>query len=112
MSIGKWGEDIAVSFLKKKGYKITERNYRSSFGEIDIIALHKGKLIFIEVKTRRTDEYGEPFEAIDSRKIERIRNSALMYLRSLDKELPVRFDVVSITVGDDSHEVRHIDDAF
>ena len=71
-NIGKIGEEAATNYLKEKGYKIQERNYRTSFGEIDIICRHKDSIIFVEVKTRRSDRYGCPEEAINTNKQRKI----------------------------------------
>src|SRR3989339_682645 len=70
--LGDLGEEIASNYLKKKGYKILERQYKSQYGEIDIIAEHKKTLVFVEVKARRSDDFGLPEEAVDERKLEKI----------------------------------------
>ena len=78
---GKYGEDIAVKYLIKNGYKIVERNYHfSRYGEIDIIALDKDTLCFIEVKTRTTEKFGTGFEAVNRTKLSKIYKCALSYL--------------------------------
>ncbi|GAI75687.1 unnamed protein product [marine sediment metagenome] len=64
-NIGRFGENVASKFLKDKGYKIKERNYRTFLGEIDIICESKGNIIFVEVKTRRSDKFGYPEEAVN-----------------------------------------------
>ena len=78
--LGRRGEAIAVSFLKRQGYKIIERNYRSKLGEIDIIAREKDNIVFVEVKTRRSDDFGLPQEAVSYRKQYRLTKIALGYL--------------------------------
>lgn len=70
--LGRAGEERAVQHLSALGYTIVERNWRCAQGEIDIVALDAGELVFVEVKTRRTDRYGHPFEAIDARKKRRM----------------------------------------
>ena len=112
MKLGDEGEEIAMHYLKRRGYKVIERNHKNRFGEVDIIALHKGTLVFIEVKSRRTDEYGMPFEAVDHRKQEKLKKVALMYLKKLKKEVPARFDVVSIRFEDGKPGIELIPDAF
>ncbi len=112
MKLGDEGEEIAMHYLKKRGYKIIERNHKNTFGEVDIIALHKGTLVFIEVKTRRTYEYGMPFEAVNHRKQEKLKKVALMYLKRLKKEVPARFDVVSISFEEGGTDIELIPDAF
>ncbi|MDH5661630.1 MAG: YraN family protein [Elusimicrobiota bacterium] len=97
IDLGKKGEDISVKFLKKQGYQIIERNYRCSLGEIDIIAKDKNILCFVEVKTRNTEEYGLPEEAIDGYKQKKLARAALTYLKQKKiYEQDLRFDIVSV----------------
>ena len=112
MRLGQKGERIAVRFLKKKGYKIIEQNYKTRIGEIDIIANDGGTLVFIEVKTRESIAYGQPFEAVNYFKKRKITNTAMLYLKKL-KEIPsCRFDVVSIYYDNGKPECELIKDAF
>lgn len=80
--LGTLGEDLAVAYLKRCGYEILERNYRCRYGEIDIIGRKKGVIDFIEVKTRTGSDYGSPGEAIDHKKMQKIRATAREYLFS------------------------------
>lgn len=106
---GAQGEEVAYKFLKKRGYKILERNYKNPVGEIDIIAKHKGIIIFVEVKTRTSDFFGLPREAVDEYKQEKIRRVALGYLkRSRAMDSRIRFDVIEVIDG----KVEHIENAF
>ena len=105
--IGVEGEDMATKALKKKGYRIIERNYRSKFGEIDIVAEEKGCLVFIEVKRRSSGSFGDSFAAIDRKKKEHMIRSAQYYLKShkcFDRK--ARFDVVGID-GDELKIIQH-----
>jgi len=112
-SLGKQGEDLAVKYLKKLGYKIIERNYRCTMGEIDIIAKEKEALIFIEVKTRKSDKDVEPFESIGVRKQAKIRDLAEFYLQKKEvDECEIRFDVLSIVIQDKENQIEHITNAF
>jgi putative endonuclease len=111
-ALGKEGEDLAVRFFRGKGYRILEKNYRTPFGEIDIIARERDSLVFIEVKTRRDDAFGYPFEAVNGRKREKIRKVALSYMKKLRKEVPARFDVLSIYFENGNRKIEHIMDAF
>lgn len=112
-SVGDRGEDIAVRFLKKKGYKIIERNYRTPIGEIDVIAGDKKTLVFVEVKTRLCDSFGYPEEAVDYRKKKKIEKVALYYLSKIKQEVPSRFDVISIRLTpDNKEEIEHFTNAF
>jgi len=113
LRLGKCGEEIAVDFLKEQGYKIIARNYKSRFGEIDIIARDKDTLCFVEVKTRHSDKYGLPEEAVTRLKQRQIAKSALSFLKAralLDKK--ARFDVVSIIYAKDNPKRELIKDAF
>jgi len=112
MDTGSRGEDRAVFYLQKRGYRILERNYRNRLGEIDIIALEKGTIVFIEVKTRTSDSFGFPFEAVTKRKREKMKNVALLYLKKFRHEVPARFDVVSIFLEEATETVEIIRDAF
>ena len=111
-TLGKEGEDRAVAFLKKKGYRILEKNYRTVFGEIDIIAKDGDVVVFIEVKTRADGAFGYPFEAVTQRKREKIRKVALSFLKKLKREPPARFDVLSIRLEGGEKKIEHIRDAF
>jgi len=97
INLGRRGENLSVEFLKKQGYKIMERNYRCTLGEVDIIAKEKNVLCFVEVKTRKTEEYGLPEEAIDWHKQRKLAKVALTYLKEkkINKQ-DLRFDVVSV----------------
>lgn len=104
---GTQGEDRAAAILKEQGYRIVSRNYRSPFGEIDIIAEDEDCLVFIEVKSRKGRNFGTSFEAIDSRKKLHIIRSAQTYLkanRCLNRK--IRFDVVGID-GDNIRVIKH-----
>jgi len=96
-SLGNLGENLALKHLKNKGYRIIERNFRSKFGEIDIIALDGDFLVFIEVKTRWSEKFGLPEEAITPWKIRRVIKAG-QYYKLLHPELPdaLRLDAVVI----------------
>ena len=112
-ALGIEGEDLAVKFLRKIGYKIISKNYKTQIGEIDIIAKDGETTVFIEVKTRTDDSFGYPFEAVHSGKRRKLRNLALMYLKRQGRELPVRFDVLSILCAENGKKkIEHIKDAF
>ncbi len=107
--MGSAGEKRAVSFLRKKGFNILKKNYSTPFGEIDIIAEDKGVIVFIEVKTRTSEEYGLPREAVDRRKQEKYYKTATFYLQRENKmENECRFDVVEI----ENKKINHIFNAF
>jgi putative endonuclease len=110
--LGREGEDLAARFLTKQGYRILERNYSTRSGEIDLIALHDGDVVFVEVKTRSGDAFGAPELAVNPRKQQRMVKAALAYIKYKKlHQVPCRFDVVAITTAAE-HEVEHIRDAF
>ena len=111
--IGKQGEDIALDFLKKQGYKILERNFRSKLGELDIIAKDKNTICFVEVKARSSAEKGSGFDAITKDKQHKLSKLALAYLKgnNLLKE-PARFDVVSVEWDGSTNKTELIKNAF
>lgn len=110
---GKEGESLAVSLLKKKGYKILEQNYRTKFGEIDIIAKEKNTLVFIEVKSRKTGGFGSPKYAVTPKKIKKISMVALYFLKITNQSsVKARFDVVAISPGVKGPEIEIIKNAF
>lgn len=97
---GPFGEKVAETYLKKEGYRILEKNYRTRFGEIDIIAEDGDDIVFVEVKTRKSDRYGSPFEAIDVRKQKKMSIVAMSYLGSCHlQDRPARFDVVAVLLS-------------
>jgi putative endonuclease len=111
--IGRCGEDLAVQLLKKKGYKILERNYKSSLGEIDIIAQEGKVLVFAEVKTRSTSDFGSAKWAVDARKQRKLSMLALGYLKSRSLiDQPSRFDVVAIDRDQGQEKIELIRNAF
>ncbi len=110
---GKSGEDLAARYLKKNGYQVLCRNYRSPFGEIDIIARDADTLVFVEVKSRRTASYGHPKYAITYAKQEKISKTALYYLKiNGQSNSKARFDVVTITAANQKTSVEIIKNAF
>ena len=111
-TLGKEGEDIAADFLKRKGLIIIKKNYRTIFGEIDIIAKDREVIVFIEVKTRTDNAFAHPFEAVNQKKREKIRKVALCFMKTQKKEFPARFDVLSIIRDRGETRIDHIKDAF
>jgi len=99
-SLGNIGEEVARLVLEKKNYRIIEQNFKSGTGELDIIASTGKTLVFIEVKTRTSDDYGSPSESIGNTKISRIRKTASWYLAKKNKGgfQDCRFDIIAIMV--------------
>ena len=111
--IGKLGEDIAVNYLKQKGYKILDRNFECRQGEIDIIALDKKEIVFIEVKTRTSNKYGTPSEAVNKIKQKHMLQTIkyYLYIRNLSDEF-VRIDVIEVCIKDNVYKVNQIKQAL
>ena len=108
ISLGKNGEEIARKYLEKSGYKILETNKRfSKLCEVDIIALDKNTLVFVEVKTRKTDICGHPFEAITKGKYNHIRQGLYLYLQENPQYKKFRIDAVSILIKPEL-KIEHI----
>lgn len=110
--LGKEGEEIAVAHLISKGYKILARNYRSGRAEIDIIATVDDWVVIVEVKTRETNKYGNPEDAIGRGKINMIAQGANDFLLDRDLHNNVRYDVISILKNKHHIDIHHIVDAF
>jgi putative endonuclease len=111
--LGKKGEEVALRFLKKNGYRILERNYVCKLGEIDIIAKEKDTLAFIEVKTRTSTLFGPPQLAVTLSKQMQLSKAALYFLKEKRLEnVKARFDVVAILLGPVGEEIDLIKDAF
>ncbi|MBQ8764774.1 MAG: YraN family protein [Clostridia bacterium] len=118
VSIGNIGEEAAVQALKKRGYKIIERNYRTKMGEIDIIAKDGEYTVFVEVRLRKSNAFGSPADTIDERKQQKIIKAAQMYAVKNDiYDNPMRFDAVLINADTDgeklvNEEIQIIKNAF
>lgn len=109
---GRAGEKVAREYLIQKSYRIIECNYRNKIGEIDIIALNDGILVFIEVKTRTNINYGYGYESVDYKKQRKILNTSLMYIRSKNiNNMQFRYDIIEVYMTN-KLEVNHIEDAF
>ncbi|MBL4903212.1 MAG: YraN family protein [Desulfocapsa sp.] len=114
IKLGAQGEDLAVDYLKKKGLTIRVRNYRKKTGEIDIIAQDGQCLVFIEVKTRKSLRFGQPYESVTLTKQAQISRVALDYItRNKLHDQPIRFDVISILLqsGGDT-DINHLPNCF
>jgi putative endonuclease len=108
---GSKGENLAAEFLKKKGFEIVARNYRFKHAEIDLIIKKEDWLIFVEVKTRSSDSFGEPESFVDAGKERKIFEAAEEYIFTNDWQGHVRFDIVSVKIGSTA-EIVHFEDAI
>lgn len=114
--LGAWGEALAAEYLRKKRYKILASGYRCRFGEIDLIAANRGYLVFVEVKLRKGADFAAAREYVDTRKQDRLRVTASMYLAQNPTNLRCRFDIIEIYAPEGLHTARpainHMEDAF
>lgn len=111
---GRAGEQIAAGFLRGLGYRILAENFRVRYGEIDLIAKQGDMLVFVEVKTRRSDRFASPGESVTARKQARLRDAASLWLSEHGGESPSRFDVIEVILGlsDKAPRIHHIENAF
>lgn len=111
--LGQEGERIAESYLRKKGYRVVERNYRCPVGELDLILLDRRVVVFVEVKTRTDDRFGAPLESVGPRKQQKMIKTALFFLsRHRLYNRDARFDVVGISYQGGEPMVEHVENAF
>ena len=111
--LGRRGEDAACDLYRRLGFQVVERNYRAGRGEIDVVARRGDTLVFCEVKTRQSDEWGAPAEAVDYAKQARLRKLAAAWMAERKPGyVDVRFDVVSVIVRGEQTDVTHVPDAF
>ena len=110
--LGKKGEEIARKFLLKKGYKIIATNWRYKKEEIDIIAKHENKIIFVEVKTRTSSYFEAPEQAVTKKKQRFLINAANEFIQSNNIDTEGRFDIISVICNSNAEEINHIEDAF
>lgn len=110
--LGRKGEELAVEHLRSIGYEILEVNWFSHHLEIDIIAKDGNELVIVEVKSRGTDSYEHPSEAVSNQKIRFLVNAAEAYIQEKDMTCDTRFDVISIIFCGHNFELEHFKDAF
>lgn len=111
--LGRHGEELACRELRRRGYAIVARRYRTRHGEIDIVAMDEGVLVFVEVKTRSDRRFGSPLAAVTPLKQRRLTRMALDYLvRSRTTGAPCRFDVVSVAISRGKSHVEVVTNAF
>lgn len=110
--LGKQGEEIARQYLSDKGYKILQCNWRFGSDEIDIIAQKNDMLVIVEVKTRQTNFFGEPEEAVTKSKQKFLIRATDMYIKQRNIDMETRFDIVSVVISYGQVMINHIEDAF
>ena len=109
---GATGEDLAAAFLEKKGYALLEKNWRFGHEEIDIIASNGSTLVIAEVKTRKSNFFGEPEEFVNRQKQRHLIKAANAYIEKKDLDMEVRFDIISVILSGSEQKIFHIEDAF
>ncbi len=109
---GSAGESAAATYLKKKGYQILGQNYTCRFGELDVIARQGQFVVFVEVKTRKNEQFAQAREFVTRAKQERVIRAAMLWLQSNDVDLQPRFDVIEVVGEGRRREIRHIENAF
>lgn len=110
--LGKAGEEAAVRYLERKGYAIRHRNWHFLHYELDIVAYKDGEIRVVEVKTRSSDDFKEPIEAVNHRKQMRIMKATDAYIKYFNLNEPVYFDVITLVGSEDNFEIEHIENAF
>ena len=116
MALGECGEKFAARYLRRHGYRVLVRRFKTRAGEIDIVCRHGDWLVFVEVKTRKSDDYGAPSEAVTIEKQKHMSRTGLDYLRLLDHpRIRFRFDIVEVILQDGARkpaDIRLIQNAF
>lgn len=114
--MGAWGEATAAAYLQKKRYKLECANFRCRFGEIDLIVSDKKHLVFVEVKLRKSSDFAQAKEFVNSYKQNRLRSTAQYYLSKYPTQLQPRFDVIEIYAPQgaqtDKPDIHHLEDVF
>ena len=111
--LGNRAEKLAKQFLKKNGLKLLEKNYRSRFGEIDIVMQHKDYIVFVVVRHRKSNTFGGALESVDKHKQKKLRNTAELYLTQHKRnDNPCRFDIICVNGDINNPEVDWIQNAF
>jgi len=113
LTLGKRGEKLAAQFMESEGYLILNCNYKPKKYEIDIIAIKKDILVFVEVKTRSSDYFGDPAESVTPKKENHIAEAAAEFIENYKGEyMDIRYDIISIIIDGSSIKINHIEDAF
>lgn len=110
--LGNLGEQLALTYLQDKGYEVLEKNYRYLKAEVDLIAKHNDVIVFVEVKARSTNFFGEPELAVSLSKQKLLIDAADYYASSMELKNEIRFDVIAIIINKNETIINHIEDAF
>ena len=113
--LGRWGEEVAATYLQRKGYTVIEQDWKSGHRDLDIIALNETKdtLVFVEVKTRRNQMFTDPVDAVGYQKIRNLQQAANHYVKYRRIDLDIRFDIITVVGTPDMEpDISHMEDAF
>lgn len=111
--LGRYGEELARAYLEERNYRILHQNWTYGKAEIDLIAFHEQKIIFVEVKTRTSVSYGEPEDFVDRKKERQLEFASLAYIERQQFNGEIRFDVIAIVFTNrTNYKINHIQDAF
>ena len=110
--LGEKGEHLAMEYLKEKGYTILNTNWRYGHLEIDIVARKEKIVVFAEVKTRSSEQWGKPEEFVHYKKRKRLVKAAEIYLTKKNLMTEMRFDIIAVILSQDYHKIKHIEEAF
>lgn len=113
LDLGRLGEQLAKDFLINAGYRILTQNWRYGRSEVDLIAARDQKIIFVEVKTRRSTDHGEPEDFVDWKKEKQLEFASSAYIERLNHQGEIRFDIIAVIFENkDLYKINHIEDAF
>lgn len=114
--LGRWGEQVALEYLCRRHYALLQARYTSRFGEIDLIVQNPQYIVFVEVKLRKNDRFGQGREYVNRHKQERLRLTAAIYLEEHPNERQPRFDIIEVYAPEGTHThnpvIHHLEDAF
>lgn len=110
--LGAKGEQLAIDYLLEKGYVVLEKNYRYLKAEVDIIVKKEDLLVAVEVKTRSTNEFGNPQDFVDQKKIKLLVSAMDNYVVEKELDTEIRFDIIAITKEGSVFNIEHLEDAF
>lgn len=111
-ALGRRGEAIVVAHLQANGLEIVDRNVRVGRDELDIVALHRGQYVFVEVRTRSTEVFGLPLASVDREKQRKVRRAALRWLAGQKRKAPARFDAAGVTIAGGRVRLDYVVNAF
>lgn len=110
--LGSFGEELAVDLLLQKGYQLLETNWRYQKAEVDIIVQKGSTLAAVEVKTRSSNDFGDPQDFVKGKKISLLTKAVDEFVQSRELDVEVRFDIIAITIQNKKLEIEHLEDAF